>query len=45
MKLKIIGLLILAALGLAILAGCGSKTGDLKVSVVDSAGNLFGALR
>ncbi len=44
MKIKILAFLALAGLTLAVLGGCGSGTGSLKVSVVDTSGNpVWGA--
>jgi Carboxypeptidase regulatory-like domain len=44
MKIKILGLLAMAGLILAAIVGCGSGTGNLKVSVIDSSGNaVWGA--
>ena len=43
-KFKTFALLMLAVLCLAVVAGCGKETGNLRVSVVDSSGNaLWGA--
>jgi hypothetical protein len=45
MKIKILAIAVLvAAIAIGMLAGCGSKVGNLTVSVTDSSGNpLWGA--